>query len=265
MQLNKNQECMHDREFEKQVQQKMQELRFQPGADVWARVQADVQKKRRRRPVLLWILFAGLMIGSAWILYSNLGNKQSKTAGQVPSSETNTTSVTKQSDNSTTADINGRSDNATPEKTNSNASDNSVADKNVTPKKTSTPAEKRDVARIVKPGHQQATEKPAGHKQSGRQPVESVIAKNDPLVATGKPKKGNGSPDVAKTDKSKSDVTKTDIVKTDATDKSKSDLAKTDVIEANVAKAAIPKLDIANTDIPKTDITKVDVANIKLP
>ncbi len=298
---------MHDREFEKQVQQKMQELRFQPGADVWARVQADVEKKRRRRPVLLWILFAGLMIGSAWILYSNLGNKQPQSAEKVHSSETNdnsstspsddksatqpgketsepdnvtdqsnpgrsdqpsATEVNKQSNNSSPTDANRRNSNTTPDKTNSNASNNGVPDKNVTPKKTSTPAEKRDVARIVKPGHQQATEKPAGHKQNGRQPVESAIAKNDPRVTTDKPKKDAASPDLAKSDKSKTDVTKTDIAKTDAskTDQSqndplKQDISKTDGSKNDASKSDVTKPDQSKSDLSKTDQPKADPTN----
>ncbi|HYF30679.1 MAG TPA: hypothetical protein VD993_06145 [Chitinophagaceae bacterium] len=84
---------MHDREFEKQVQQKMQELRFQPGGDVWARVQADIRRKKRRRPMLLWILFAGLLIGSAWILYSNTRDNEQPTAATTPAAAKEQTST----------------------------------------------------------------------------------------------------------------------------------------------------------------------------
>lgn len=65
---------MHDSEFEKQVQQKMQELKFAPGADVWVRVEADIQKKKRRRPVVFWFLLAGLMIGGSLIFYTGVLN-----------------------------------------------------------------------------------------------------------------------------------------------------------------------------------------------
>ena len=52
------------------MQQKMQELHFAPNQEVWAQVQARIQKKKRRRPVVLWFLLAGLMVGGSWIVYS---------------------------------------------------------------------------------------------------------------------------------------------------------------------------------------------------
>lgn len=89
---------MHDSEFEKQVQQKMQELKFAPGADVWARVEADIQKKKRRRPVVFWFLLAGLMIGGSLIYYTGMLNssKQSIHAEKTSTEKKNETVVTKE-------------------------------------------------------------------------------------------------------------------------------------------------------------------------
>ncbi|HEX6180746.1 MAG TPA: hypothetical protein VFZ47_05830 [Chitinophagaceae bacterium] len=291
MQLNKNQECMHDREFEKQVQQKMQELRLQPGADVWARVQADVQKKRRRRPVIVWVLFAGLMIGSAWILYSNYGNNKQLQTGKENSSSsdpdksngiTNSGNadkptdplVTKQPDNTTpqtnnnTNDNNTRnSNNTTPDKVNNKPGVNNLPDKNIAVKKLSTPAETRDVARTVNPKNRQATEKPAGHSKGDRQPVESAITKNDQQLPTNQPKKNNQSTDVAKTDNSKTDATKTDPTKSDATktDPSKTDVSKTDVAKTDNTKTDQQKTDPSKTDISKPDQSKSDLTKTDQP
>lgn len=75
---------MHDSEFEKQVQQKMQELKFAPASAVWARVQADLQKKKRRRPVILWFLLAGLLVGGSWILYTTLPATTGQTQSAAP-------------------------------------------------------------------------------------------------------------------------------------------------------------------------------------
>ena len=67
---------MHDREFEKQVNQKMQELHFAPNPEVWARVEADIQKKKRRRPIIFWFLFAGLLTAGAGLWFSHGWNEK---------------------------------------------------------------------------------------------------------------------------------------------------------------------------------------------
>ncbi|HEY0680675.1 MAG TPA: hypothetical protein VGD17_20490 [Chitinophagaceae bacterium] len=91
---------MQDRDFEKQVQQKMQELRFAPGADVWARVRADIQKKKRRRPVVLWLILAGLLVGSSWFLYTGMQN-DNKITGQLPSDKSGSASNEKSEETTT--------------------------------------------------------------------------------------------------------------------------------------------------------------------
>lgn len=85
---------MQDREFEKQVQQKMQELHFAPNAEVWARVQADIQKKKRRRPVIIWFLLAGLLLGGAGLWYSG-GWSEKKMGGPTVQKENNVVDRTK--------------------------------------------------------------------------------------------------------------------------------------------------------------------------
>lgn len=93
---------MHNSEFEKQVQQKMQELKFAPGTDVWARVQADLQKKKRRRPVVLWFLLAGLLVGGSWILYTGVldSGRQDVHAGVLPINKTKETAHTEKTNGS---------------------------------------------------------------------------------------------------------------------------------------------------------------------
>lgn len=278
---------MHEREFEKQVQQKMQELKFQPGADVWARVQADMQKKRRRRPVLLWMLLAGLMIGSAWILYTTVGNNDNtqQAAAPVPSSETNEPATRK--DNNTTAEPKtnapdpAKATSPVVTKTDKTPDQNvvtSTADnkpENNLPK-VITPAEKRSIAQKVNTKHQQANEKPAGHDKSGRQPVEP--SRND-VVKSQLSTKVSHDPDKTdnvKMDIAKSDVVKTDNVKSDNTNKdinvsrpksnvaqpdnAKSDNAKSDNVKSDNTKSDVAKSGNAKTDIAKPDNVRPDIA-----
>ena len=62
---------MQKADFEKSVQQKMQELRFPPSDEVWKRVGAAIPSRRRRRPVVLWLLAAGLMLAGGSYYFIN--------------------------------------------------------------------------------------------------------------------------------------------------------------------------------------------------
>jgi hypothetical protein len=77
-------------DFEKNVQEKMQELRFQPSQEVWKRVEAGIAPEKRRRPLVLWLLFAGLVFtGGTYYFITNqqndslTGNKSQQPAGQA--------------------------------------------------------------------------------------------------------------------------------------------------------------------------------------
>jgi Na+-translocating ferredoxin:NAD+ oxidoreductase RnfG subunit len=88
-------------EFEKQVQQKMEELRLVPSEPVWQKVEMQIQKKKDRRRMILWIpLFlligAGLWIGvneftnTATVHHSD--NKPHKQSSEIqPQSNNHTT------------------------------------------------------------------------------------------------------------------------------------------------------------------------------
>ena len=64
---------MQKNEFEKQMQQKMDELQIQPSESVWQNVQLQITKKKRRRWGVLLLLFGFIIISSAgyWILRSD--------------------------------------------------------------------------------------------------------------------------------------------------------------------------------------------------
>ena len=77
---------MQANEFEKQVQQKMDELSFTPSAPVWENVEKEIRKKKQKRRMLLWLpLFALLLTGS--IVWVSLFNKNS-TATDINTAQT---------------------------------------------------------------------------------------------------------------------------------------------------------------------------------
>ena len=62
---------MSANKFENQVQQKMDELRLQPTAQVWEEVERRIREKKRRRVIFFWLLFGGLLLsggGAFWLL-----------------------------------------------------------------------------------------------------------------------------------------------------------------------------------------------------
>jgi hypothetical protein len=65
--------CMHEQNFEKQVQQKMEELSLTPSAPVWQKVEGQIRKDKDRRRLIFWLLPLLLVGGGAWWLLSGTG------------------------------------------------------------------------------------------------------------------------------------------------------------------------------------------------
>src|SRR6478672_5620829 len=63
-------------EFEKQVQQKMDELKLVPSEPVWQKVEMQIRKKKDRRRLIFWIPFLGLMLGAGLWIGMNKYSKQ---------------------------------------------------------------------------------------------------------------------------------------------------------------------------------------------
>jgi hypothetical protein len=84
---------MSDHEFEKQVKQKMDELRFTPSDAVWNKVAGELRKDRPRRRgwVLLPLLAIGLGAGGYFFYQKNLASDKNIT---LTANETNKTSST---------------------------------------------------------------------------------------------------------------------------------------------------------------------------
>jgi len=75
---------MEENKFEKQVQQKMDELEIQPSDTVWKKVELQIEKKKSRRwGLIILFLFVGLILsGSYW-----LWNTRQQTFSQQNNSE----------------------------------------------------------------------------------------------------------------------------------------------------------------------------------
>lgn len=67
---------MHNNEFEKKVELRMEELSFSPSDSVWQKVELQIRQRKRRRRILFWWLPLGLLcIGTAgWFLYNEFSS-----------------------------------------------------------------------------------------------------------------------------------------------------------------------------------------------
>ncbi len=66
---------MHENNFEKQVQEKMDQLGFDPSDAVWAAVDKEINKeKRRRRPFFILFFLTGLLLTGGGIYYVVIKN-----------------------------------------------------------------------------------------------------------------------------------------------------------------------------------------------
>lgn len=70
---------MRENEFEKQVQQKMDDYNLSPSAEVWIEVERRIRKEKKRRFIFWWFIFFGLLAGGVgaglWLMNSNTKKK----------------------------------------------------------------------------------------------------------------------------------------------------------------------------------------------
>ena len=62
---------MQENEFEKEVQQKMDELKFSPSAEVWKNVSAVIEKRKKDRKIFAIIFLCLLIIGTGIFIQLN--------------------------------------------------------------------------------------------------------------------------------------------------------------------------------------------------
>jgi hypothetical protein len=68
---------MQENNFEKRVQQRMDELKVQPSAEVWDKVYARIKKEKRRRRFIIWLLLGGALVAGGGVLW--FSGKKDKT------------------------------------------------------------------------------------------------------------------------------------------------------------------------------------------
>ena len=140
---------MQNKEFEKQVQQKLEELKLFPTAGVWNKVEAALPKERKRRWLVFFLLFAAL--STATLLWLNNGHssdnnirplaQQKNTGNALPvnnsvnTPESNTTNGILNSSNTPSTDVlnTNRIDPAITTKIVAVSTDNIGTDKNIPP------------------------------------------------------------------------------------------------------------------------------------
>src|SRR5687768_17855848 len=65
---------MSDHEFEKKVQQKMDDLKLRPSEAVWAEVEKNLRREKRRRRTLIWLPILGVLLtAGGYFIYSGTG------------------------------------------------------------------------------------------------------------------------------------------------------------------------------------------------
>lgn len=94
---------MSDHDFEKQVQQKMEQLRLRPSDAVWTKVDKRIRKERRRRRVVLWLpLFLLCIVAGGYFYHDAQSNNNKFTASELNSTQTQTHSDKNASEPTTT-------------------------------------------------------------------------------------------------------------------------------------------------------------------
>ncbi|MBA2562300.1 MAG: hypothetical protein H0V14_05190, partial [Chitinophagaceae bacterium] len=72
---------MQENKFEKQVQQKLDELKLDPSDVVWQNIYAKIRKEKRRRGVFIFpILFFVFLCGGTWLWFLNNQTKEQQLA-----------------------------------------------------------------------------------------------------------------------------------------------------------------------------------------
>jgi hypothetical protein len=75
---------MHENKFEKEVKEKMDQLGFDPPGALWAHVDQEINKEKKRRKPIFWIFLTGLIMagGITDMMVNHFGNNQDHLQGK---------------------------------------------------------------------------------------------------------------------------------------------------------------------------------------
>lgn len=244
--------------FEKQVQEKMDELQFVPTEPVWQNIEKQIRTKKDRRRMILWLPFLFLLLGGGTWWFTTLHQN----ADTVARAEKNKVTV---------ASPAGRKQGGAPAENVQNAGEkeriivlpNDIKGKNqIIAKSNDTPDDKPVIVNASVPANTKRSKAPAIVEPSNRLPVNTMAGAKDKAVINEDPGKVNRSTDkdavtagAAQTDSvfhktgNKKDSTaipyKVADIKTDSTNTAIAASAKTNQPEAGKWQFAL----LANTGI----------------
>ncbi len=99
---------MHDPKFEKEVQQKMEELSFNPSEAVWENVEKKIRKDKKRRVPFLWFfLLAGIMLAGGYYMTREMRSSPSLSTQRSGTQPLSAPADLAGKDNSVKKDISG--------------------------------------------------------------------------------------------------------------------------------------------------------------
>src|SRR6476661_11240555 len=94
--------------FEKNVQEKMEELQLTPSAPVWEKIELQVSPEKKRRRIVFWLLFPAALLagGIGWLFLQKNGEQRivtslPQTSVKKPVREPNSASVKQQAQQGT--------------------------------------------------------------------------------------------------------------------------------------------------------------------
>lgn len=82
---------MRENEFERKVQEQMEELRIRPSNETWERVEKELREKKKRRAAVLFFIMAGLLLlGYSGYTFLNKSSNQPVAQNELKKSSTET-------------------------------------------------------------------------------------------------------------------------------------------------------------------------------